>query len=732
MEEIKGYVDHIIFQNDNKGFKIIDFSTEEEDIVCVGIFPSVSQGENLSLCGEFIEHPTYGREFKVEKYEVIEPETKDAIERYLASGVIKGIGKGLSKRIVAKFKEDTIRIIEEEPERLAEIKGISINKAIDISNQIIEKKELRDAMIFLEKFGIGNQLALKIYGMYGEEVYDVIKNNPYQIADEVKGVGFRIADEIAMKQGIAVDDDYRIKSCTLYLLSYAAGEGNTYVKKDKLLDNVEFFLKIKVEDFDIILMNLQMDRKIVIKEEMIYLSMYYYMENKSARMLLDLKNNFSYNEKDLDIVFGIVEKKEEIELDDLQKEAVKCAISSGVCVITGGPGTGKTTTLTTLIEYFEMEGLDIFLSAPTGRAAKRMSEATNRPARTIHRMLEVSGVGENEKEINFDRNEDNPLECDVIIVDEVSMVDIYLLYSLLLAIAQGTRLILVGDVNQLPSVGPGNVLRDIVDTGVFSTVTLDRIFRQANKSDIVKNAHQINKGIHPDIDVKSDDFFFLKRTNSDLVIESVLKLLKSDLYKYVESNVFDIQVLSPSKKGLCGVNNLNKVIQEDLNPQSKAKNECVSHGSVFREGDKVMQVTNDYKIKWKVFGKYGVEIENGTGVYNGDVGVVKIVSHFDKTVTVVFDEEKHVTYTFEQLDELELAYATTIHKSQGSEYPAVIIPLLDNPKPLMNRNLIYTAVTRAKSAVLIVGSKEDFYEMIDNESENKRNSSLGTRVLELC
>ena len=726
MDEIQGYVDHIVYQNEDNGYKVMSFSTSEEDIIVVGTFPAVDEGETLILRGEYVEHPTYGRQYKAHSFEVTKPSDIAGIEHYLASGAIKGIGKSYAKKIVSRFKEDTLRILEEEPERLAEIKGISIKKAVKIADQINEKKELRDVMIFLDRYGIGSNMALRIYGEYGEAVYRIIRENPYRLADDIDGIGFKTADSIALKMDIALDSDYRIRSAILYALSKGATEGHTFIIADNLCKVVEQLIGIAVDSLDAYLMNLVIDKKIVVKEDKVYLSSYYYMELNTANMLLNLDNTFAIEEEQLNEAIKRVEDKQNIKLDGLQKDAVKVAIRSGVCILTGGPGTGKTTTIKTMIEFFELEGLDIFLAAPTGRAAKRMTEATGRGARTIHRMLEVKGASDSDNAIAFfERNETNPLECDVVIIDEMSMVDISLFYNLLKAIEPGVRLIMVGDTNQLPSVGAGNVLKDIIASDVFPVVTLDKVFRQSDESDIVTNAYKINSGEHMVLDNNSSDFFFMERNEVSAVINTTIDLVKNKLPKYVDAPCEEIQVLTPSKKkGLLSSIELNRVLQERLNPSSASKRVYEYGDRIFREGDKVMQIKNNYQIEWKEYSEYNVVVNNGMGVFNGDMGVVTMVDLVTKTLRVMFDDNRSVDYQFSQLDELEHAYAVTVHKSQGSEYPAVIITLLRTPEPLMIRNILYTAVTRAKKCVVIVGSKDVFFKMIDNEQIEKRNSSL--------
>lgn len=733
MDEIQGFIDHFIFQSDKDGYKIMSFSTPEEDIIVVGTFPGIDEGENLVIQGEYIEHATYGRQFKAHSYKVSEPTDIASIERYLASGAIKGIGKVTAKRIIAKFKDDTLRIMEEEPDKLAKVKGISLKKAIAISDQIIEKKELRDVIIFLDGYGIKSNMALRIYGEYGNSVYSIIRENPYRLADDIDGIGFKTADKIALKMNIALDSDFRIRSAIIYGLTEGAARGHTFIRKENLSRVVEQLLEIEIDSLDAHLMNLVIDKRIVVKEDRVYLTYYYQMEMRCADMLLKLDNTFYIEDEKFEEAIARVEERQNIELDSLQKDAVKVAIKSGVCVLTGGPGTGKTTTIKTMIEFFELEGLDIFLAAPTGRAAKRMTEATGRGARTIHRMLEVKGASDSDNGAAFfDRNEDNPLECDVIIIDEMSMVDIGLYYNLLRAIEPGVRLIMVGDTNQLPSVGAGNVLKDIIASDAFPVVTLDKVFRQSNESDIVTNAYKINGGEHVVLDNKSKDFFFMERENVSAVINTTVDLVKNKLPKYVDALSEEIQVLTPSKKnGLLCSNELNKVLQERLNPPSSSKKVYEYGDRVFREGDKVMQIKNNYQIEWKEYSDYNVVVESGTGVFNGDMGVVTMIDVVTKTLRVMFDDNRSVDYQFSQLDELEHAYAVTVHKSQGSEYPAVVITLLRTPVPLMIRNILYTAVTRAKKCVVIVGDKDVFYRMVDNEEIDKRNSSLDTCIIEL-
>lgn len=731
-EVINGYVDHIIYRNADNGYTVLVMICDEEEVTCVGTFSDIAEGENIEAHGSYMDHPMYGRQFAVKSFEEKAPKDEMAIERYLGSGAIKGVGIALAARIVRRFKSDTFRIIEEEPERLAEVKGISERKAMEIADQVNAKRDLRQAMIFLQQYGISTTLAVKIYNTYGQEIYGILKENPYRMADDVDGVGFRTADEIASHVGIRTDSDFRIRSGIQYALLQASNEGHTYLPMPELTQRASNLLQIEPEYIEKHYMNLAMDRKIIMRQvddtTQIYASSFFYMEANTATMLKQLNASFEVPDIEIEERLRQIEKQTKMDLDEHQVEAVKEAVRNGLLVITGGPGTGKTTTINTIIRYFELEGMDIFLAAPTGRAAKRMSETTGFEARTIHRMLELNGGMEGNA--GFERNEQNPLETDVIIIDEMSMVDISLMYALLKAIAAGTRLILVGDVNQLPSVGPGSVLKDIIDSNEFHTVKLTKIFRQASTSDIIVNAHKINRGELVSLDNKSMDFFFLKRYEADKIINVTLQLIKQKLPKFVGASEYDIQVLTPMRKGLLGVDRLNGILQMYLNPADKRKREKEHGNTIFREGDKVMQTKNNYQLEWEIRSKYGLCIDKGTGIFNGDMGIIEEINDFAETMTVSFDEGRMVEYPYKLLDELELAYAVTIHKSQGSEYPAVVIPLLSGPRMLMNRNLLYTAVTRAKKCVTIVGNDTTFNQMIENNSQLKRYSGLRDRLTE--
>ena len=716
---------------------VLKGGSEEDELTCVGSFPVVTQGASVELEGNFTQHPVYGKQFQAVRLTEKMPEDALAMERYLGSGAIKGIGAALAGRIVRHFGDDTFQIVENEAERMCEVKGMSEKKEREIAMQIAEKSDMRKAMMFLQKYGISLNLGAKIYQKYGDSVYSVLQENPYRLADDISGVGFKIADEIAYRIGIHTDSDYRIKSGMVYTLLQATGEGHVYLPKDELFQRAAELLGVDSSYMEKHLVDLAMDRKIVQKEQgdqiLIYPAQYYYLELNTARMLRELDIFCPEDEKIVERRIVQIEKETGTVLDEMQKKAVQEAAGHGLLILTGGPGTGKTTTINAIIRYFEGEGAEIRLAAPTGRAAKRMTEATGYEAQTIHRLLELSGMPEDDREgqpIHFERNAENPLETDVIIIDEMSMVDIHLIHSLLMAVMAGTRLILVGDENQLPSVGPGNVLRDIIRSGQFPVVELKKIFRQASESDIVVNAHKINKGEQVEINNKSRDFFFLKRYDADIIIRVVIALIQEKLPKYVEAKPFEIQVLTPMRKGLLGVERLNQILQRYLNPPDASKKEKEIGQGLFREGDKVMQVRNNYQLEWEIRGRYGIPIEKGVGVFNGDTGIIKTINEFAETAEVEFEDGRWAEYSFKQLDELELAYAVTIHKSQGSEYPAVIIPLLSGPRMLMNRNLLYTAVTRARKCVTVVGSEETFRDMIRNEKQQRRYSSLDQRIQE--
>ncbi len=735
-EALEGYIERIVYRNDENGYTVLSLHADQEEVTCVGSFPFISEGEFIRATGSYTEHAIYGQQFLVESYDLKEPEDIFSVERYLGSGAIKGVGAALATRIVKKFKEDTFRIIEEEPERLVEIKGISERMAKDVYRQFEEKRDMRSAMLFLQQYNISGNLAVKIFAAYGQRMYEVLKDNPYRLAEDIIGVGFKTADDIAKRMGIGNDSEYRIKAGVIYVLLQASSDGHVYLPMNELIQKTKSLLVAQEEAISRQLTTLSIEKKIMIKEaeseRLIYSSVYYYMELNVARMLHDLNIRYEVNAETLRKRVTAIENQFKIELEEQQRIAVTEAIGNGLLVVTGGPGTGKTTTINAIIKFFESEGMDILLAAPTGRAAKRMTETTGYEARTIHRLLELSKMSDDqENKFSFERNEGNPLETDVLIIDEMSMVDISLMHALLKAVSVGTRLILVGDVNQLPSVGPGNVLRDIIDSHSFNIVKLSKIFRQAADSDIIVNAHKINDGEQIRLDNKSKDFFLLKREDASVISAVMINLIKNKLPSYVNATPFDIQVLTPMRKGELGVERLNQILQQALNPPSKDKREKEFHEVIFREGDKVMQIKNNYQITWEIRSKYGIPIQTGTGIFNGDAGKIKEINLFSEHLVVEYDDSRLVDYSFSQLDELELAYAITIHKSQGSEYPAVILPILDGPRLLFNRNLLYTAVTRAKSCVTIVGSETMLQFMINNKNEQNRYSGLRERICEL-
>lgn len=744
MDEIvewEGYVERITFRNEENGYTVLHLSDADEgdEICCVGSFSFVSEGLYLHVSGREVVHPNYGVQIQVESYEERQPTDQIAIERYLGSGAIKGVGPALAARIVKHFGDGSFEIIENEPKRLAEVKGISEKMAIRIAEQFNEKRQMRQAMLFLQDYGISMNMAVKIYKHYGDEMYEVLEKNPYRLAEDVRGIGFKIADGIAVKAGFGRDSQYRLQAGILYCLQQSGSQGHCYLPESELVQQASELLLVDREAVELQLEQMTLNKDIKIEETAderhMYSSSLYYMELNCARMLLDLNLAYEVDEQTLNRCIRQIEKEEGLELDELQKDAVYQAVKNGVTIITGGPGTGKTTTINTILRILDQEGLDILLAAPTGRAAKRISETSGWEAQTIHRLLEINGgtdLDDGDKAaLHFERNEKQPLEADVVIVDEFSMVDIYLLNALLRAIVPGTRLIMVGDVNQLPSVGPGNVLKDMIQADFCSVVRLNRIFRQAAESQIVVNAHRINAGEEISLKNQSPDFLHLERQESQDVINVMVQLVMQKLPPHVDASHYDIQVLTPMRKGELGVERLNQVLQQYMNPWEADKQEREFHNVLFRERDKVMQIRNDYQIKWEKKTRFGDVFEEGMGIFNGDTGIIREIAVVEETVIVEFEEGKLVEYDFGQMDELELAYAITIHKSQGSEYPAVVLPLLGGPRMLMNRNLLYTAVTRAKKCVVTVGDGRVIQKMIQNVYEQPRYSSLCQRIKEM-
>ena len=775
-ESVKGVVDHIIYRNEENGYTVLSLHTDGKKLTLVGFFQVINEGESIEAFGHMTAHAAYGDQFKVERYEMREPEDREAIERYLGSGAIKGIGMALAARIVKKFGDETLRVMEAEPERLAEVRGISLRKAREIAAQFDGQRAQRSAMLFLQKYGISLSLGVRIYKTYGEEMYQILRENPYRLAEDINGVGFKTADSIAARIGIAADSEYRIRCGILYVLGLAAGEGSVYLPAWQLIARCADMLGVPDGDVEHQVTALSLERKIIIrdhadqqeevhtsppdsvdydaddffgedfyaedqaersagsgKRKIVYLARYYYLELNTARMLHDLNICISRDDEGIRSRMEKLYKKSSIVLEEEQRKAVFCAAKNGLLIVTGGPGTGKTTTINEMLRYFASENLNVRLAAPTGRAAKRMTETTGYEASTIHRLLEVSSApdDDNREIVRFERNESNPLETDVIIIDEMSMVDIFLMHSLLSAIPPGTRLVLVGDVDQLPSVGPGAVLADMLKADVFPSVRLTRIFRQAQNSDIIVNAHKINHGEQIPLTTKSQEFLFLGRSDTNLIISNIIELVRDRLPRYVSAQPYDIQVLTPMRKGLLGVERLNRILQEYLNPPSEDKAEKTFGDGIFRVGDKVMQIKNNYQIGWEIRGKYGIAVKIGEGIFNGDMGIIREINDFAQTISIEFDEGRYVDYPFGNLEELELAYAVTIHKSQGSEYPAVILPLLTGPRMLFTRNLLYTAVTRAKKCVMILGSEDTVRGMIGNVRQKERFTSLSERILEL-
>lgn len=735
-EVIEGIIEEIIYQNDNNGYTVCIVALEDDDITCVGTMVGISEGEQVRAVGTYVKHHTYGKQFQIESYQSFIPKDRHAVLRYLSSGAIKGIGPGLAKRIVKKFGDDAFRIIEEEPQTLAAVKGISEKKAQEVAMVFYEQREMRKNIIFLQEYGISLTYAIKIHNRYKERTLDIISNNPYKLAEDIFGIGFKMADDIAMKMGVDRLSIHRIKAGLMFVLNRATTEGHIYMPREELIEKAEGLLNADYEILDRALLEMQIDKSVISKivdEQVITYNMtYYHVELNVARKLYDL-SGYDYDlppktEEEIEAI----EKASDIQFDECQRSAIKEGLTNGVLVVTGGPGTGKTTTINTMIDLLEHQGLDVMLAAPTGRAAKRMTEATGRQAQTIHRLLEISFMKEDDRHNQFEKNEENPLECDALIVDEVSMVDVMLMNSLLKALIPGTRLILVGDKDQLPSVGPGNVLKDIIESERIKVVKLEKVFRQARESAIVMNAHQINKGEHIDLLNRKSDFFFIKRATANGILDEMKTLTKTRLPKFSGCSAFDgIQVLAPMRKGILGVENLNKELQATLNPPHKDKNEREFRNNIFREGDKVMQIKNNYNLAWQIKNDYNFTIDEGLGVFNGDIGKIIEINAYSNKIKVQFEDHKVVEYEYAGLEELELAYAVTIHKSQGSEYPVVVIPLLTGPSMLLIRNLLYTAVTRAKKYVVIAGMDSTIYQMIDNDKEIERYTTLRLRIQEI-
>ncbi len=751
---IRAYIDHFIFRSAETGYGVADLVLSDEDsaihdydpeLTAVGVLSGCSEGDTIEAEGSFTVHPVYGEQFKITSFRVILPTDAVSVERYLASGAVKGVGKVLARKIVKRFGDDSFRIMEEEPERLSEIKGISPRMAREIGIRIKEKHDQRELTMFLQEAGITGTLAAKVIKRYKDDIRRILKENPYRLAEEIEGVGFRRADEIARRMGIRADAEFRVESGIMYALEQAGADGHMYLPEAVLTDRTLRLLDLEHDtgNDELIshgLRDLTADGRILIEtgypagEAPVYDRRSYREECVISALLTALAAYSGENEiADRDI--DAVEKEMGISLDMTQRQAVKEAVTGGVLILTGGPGTGKTTTLGAILRMFVRLGKSFVLAAPTGRAAKRMTEATGFEAGTIHRLLEVS-VRDSDDETGishafFNRNEDNRLEADAVLIDEMSMVDTRLFCALLKAISPGTHLVLIGDAAQLPSVGPGQVLHDLIDSHAFPVVALTNIFRQAAESSIVVNAHRINAGEAPVMDNKSRDFFFIERSDHAAIVEQMVTLIKNRLPRYVEASPSEIQVLTPMRKGALGADQLNISLQQVLNPERYGISEWHQGDRIWREGDRVMQIKNDYGAEWVVTGKNGIVIDRGAGLFNGDMGVIKRIDSTLEEVTVIFDESREVRIPFSDMEDLDLAYATTIHKAQGSEYPAVLIPLLGGPPVLLNRNLLYTAVTRAKRCVVILGSRDTVARMAANAEEMKRYTGLIRRIEEL-
>lgn len=730
LDAFRGTVDEIIYVNEDNGYAIFDLEDQDAGLItCVGTVPYIKCGEILMVYGKWVNHPNYGEQLKIEYFERIKPETKDAVLTYLSSGVIKGIGKKMAERIVDYFGEEALKIIADNPERLAEIKGISFERAMKINQSYMAVYEKEHLIMFLQKFDISARFAIKVYDILGKNSVEKIKENPYVLCERIKGISFKTADKVATLSGVNKNSTERIKAGIKYILThFAQNEGHTYLPKEVLIFYTVKMLEVESIEAENALTKLLSEHQLVVKKtcdgkDAVFLPALFSAERVIAESLLDILKNFNTSKKEIsDKEIEKIEKEEGVTLADKQRKAVKLALTSGVTVITGGPGTGKTTAINFLIKLFEKQGLKISLCAPTGRAAKRMTELSKKEAKTIHRLLEV-GYAEDDVLREYSRTNAEPLEEDVIIVDEVSMVDAILMSSLISSVKFGARLILVGDADQLPSVGAGNVLDDIIKSGVVPTVALDTVFRQAEESMIVVNAHKINEGEYPVLNVKDKDFFFVDAENAESTYEKLMDLVSRRLpTAYGIDSFSDIQVITPMKKTGVGVIALNCGLQNILNPKSEKKQERVLLNRVFREGDKVMQIKNNYDLKWKR--KDG---EEGYGIYNGDIGRISEIK--PTTLTVTYDDGKVVNYENAMLEELELAYAITVHKSQGSEFDTVIIPIFWGTEKLFSRNLLYTAITRAKNMVVLVGQKAALFKMVDNDYEAKRFSYLKELLL---
>lgn len=734
MQDIQGIIDDIVFQNENNGYTVAKLKSKNSILTVVGNIPFAVEGQNLKLLGEWVTHPQFGQQFKVKYSEEIMPNTKIGIERYLSSGAISGIGPVTARKIVQKFGDKTLEIMDNHIERLSEIEGIGEKKINLICKSYSKQSEVRNIMVFLQTYGISANQCVKIHKKFGVDSIKVVKENPYVLTEEISGIGFKIADRIARSLGIEANSPFRIQSGLNYIVSKFCNFGNTYMPLEKLIEEAEDILNVTREEIEKNIYDSSLKGKLKLEKSegkvCAFLPVYYYCELSVTKKILCLEFN-KYNKIDADIESEITdfESKNNIKFAYSQKEAIKGAFENGVEIITGGPGTGKTTIINCITEIFEKLKMKVLMAAPTGRAAKRMSESTGRESKTIHRLLEI-GVAEDEESLFFSKSEETLLECDVVIIDEASMIDIILMDNLLKAISVGTRIIIVGDADQLPSVGPGNVLRDFIDSKCIKVVRLKEIFRQSKESMIIVNAHRINYGKMPFLNKRGKDFYFIRCVDQNKILDTLIQLVDKRLPRFNKSwNKFThIQVLSPMRKGILGVSNLNKRLQNVLNPGESGKKQREFRSDVFRVGDKVMQTKNNYSMDWTLTSSKG---EKGVGIFNGDVGYIEDIDDENNTVTVVFNDDRKVIYDNIYLDELELAYAITIHKSQGSEFPVVVMPIFMGYNLFMNRNLLYTAITRAKQMVVLVGDLKALKFMIDNNRSFERYSLLKNRIMDI-
>ncbi len=735
MEEIEGILTEIIYQNEVNSYVVGIFETEEEQITVVGYLPFIKKGDTLKIIGKFVEHKDYGEQFKIETFEKLMPQTLGALETYLANGNIKGVGPATASKIVNKFGEDTIHVLKFEPQKLAQIRGITKDKAIEISESFIENWEVWQIVGFLERFGIGAESAKKVYDLLGINAIAEIEADPYILIDISRGVDFKQIDQMAIELGMEKENQKRVKSGIKYALIKITYNGHCCTLKENLIEYVKTLLNVNEATIENGIINLKVNDEIVVEnrngEEWIYLYSFYNAENQIARNILELDKyrnvkKVSNIEKEL----NLVEKRTDIILSEKQKEAIRAINDNNVTIITGGPGTGKTTIIKSIIEIYKQKKYKIVLCAPTGRAAKRMTETTGEEASTLHRLLEIGKVDEESLFKKDNEYQGAPIDGDIIIVDEVSMVDMFIMSYLLDCIYKGTKLILVGDCDQLPSVGPGSVLKDLIASERIVTVHLDKIFRQAAKSKIIVNAHRVNNGkkfiSKEDPEMEEDskqDFFFIKENNQEKVLEQVLSLCNGRLKKFGDYDFFEsIQVLSPTKKGLLGTKEMNKALQEELNPHREGEAEKNSMGAIFRIGDRIMQIKNNYDMYWEK--KNEGEVEVGNGVFNGETGTILNINEKEKNICVKFDDDKYVWYEFNDLEQIEHSYCITIHKAQGSEFDVVIMIVPQAAPMLLTRNLLYTGLTRAKKLLIIIGNERVIDYMINNVDSKKRNTGL--------